>query len=1010
MKWATFTQLDMFIRLSILLISAFQLFSNIALGQHQYFLTYSVNEGLAQSQVRDIVQSSDGYLWIATVGGISRFDGVNFHTYNKSNGLISNLTNALYPGSDGSMIASCPGGLVIFKDQRILDYSFPPVYHDVLVNDLIVQGKQFILGTNGRGIIYFDGDSISKELSLGSEGKNYIRCLAEVQGGILAGTKEGLLFIPNEGEVRILNDTISVNEIAVSGSQPWIATNGDGLFLLDNGALQQFSKREGLLNRYVRDVAIDHKGDPWLLSKNSIQVLDHATHEFREVKSFSSEQTSNMKVLYLDSEHNVWIGTDGFGILRYTGGQFELYRTEDGLSSNIIMDIDQSSDGTYVFATYGYGVITEQRGHFDVIDNEDGLPNLTVWSLLPRSDEIWLGTSDGIQIWNHQKVNAFPFNDALPFPRVSNLFEDASGRIWIATRDGVAVWDGKELSVPTALAAINPRDAKGIVEHQGSIWMTSNDGLIEYTSDGQANQFNEQTGLTEAYLTCIKTGLQNDLWLGSEEGLLRFDIGSARFERWDLSDKVSSNIINFIEIDQEHHLWLGTDNGLFQLDLEDYYGRGVIQIRSFNQYDGIISNECNQNASYTDRDGNVWFGTNGGLVKYDRRFVPLRASTVIGVHITDIQQNFESVISTLDVRTDQAQTNAFKYNESRITFRFAAVHFSNPDKVVYSYRLHGSDDEWSPSTKENYITYSSLAPGDYAFEVRAKVGDGAWVSTLSAFHFYVAPPYYQRWWFILGVLLVLSAIVWSILSQYQKQESRKRQLIEMQNKARVLGLEQQTLNAHMNRHFIFNALNSIQYYINTQDRKQANQYLTNFASLVRKNLDSAQVDSVYLKDELERLELYINLEQMRFKDRFSFALEVDETLDMEGIQVPSMILQPFVENSIMHGILPAEHFGRIHIRIQAHSAGIKVTIDDNGIGIDTSVQRKNGTSHHVSNGMKITKQRIEIIAKAFDDAYGVDGPFELKNETGEAIGTRVEIVLPANFQKFKQMYEGKYSA
>ena len=986
----------------------FLLLGNTAIqAQRHYFIPYSVNEGLAQSQVRDIVQSDDGFLWIATVGGISRFDGINFETFNKSNGLINNLTNALYPGNGGTMVASCPGGLVLFNGSDLEDHRFEAPYENVLVNDLLLDEEQYILGSNGNGLLYFSNDNIFKRLDLGSNNRNFIRCLSWYGHQILAGTKDGLILIDERGSSSLLKDSISVNEIVVSDAGHWIATNGDGLFLFANDSLRQFTKADGLLNRYVRDVTIDHKGNPWILSKNSIQVLDRTTLSFSTIKAFDPEQTANMKVIYADSEHNIWVGTDGYGILRFTGDRFELFSTEDGLSSNIVMAIDQDADGAYYFATYGYGVVRQKGSEIDTIQNEQGLPNLTVWSLLPVGDEVWFGTSDGIQILSGDRVHPFEANDALPFPRVSNLSIDGLGRIWMATRDGIAVWKEGQLYLPPSLEQMELRDSKGILEHDGAIWITSNAGLVRFTPDGKAERITEQQGLPENYITCIARGTGRDLWLGSEEGLIHFNVETGAFSQFELSDKVSSNVINFIENERNVRLWLGTDNGLFQVDLKQFYTDGTFHLKSFNKYDGIISNECNQNASFVDQTGNVWFGTNGGLLKYNHGNGTQRTNSVIGVHVTDIQQNFESVFNTLDRNSPSHEANTFKYNESRLTFRFSAIHFTNPDKVEYSYRLNGLDQDWSPATRENYITYSSLPAGEYTFEVRGSVSAGAWVQSHAPFRFYVSPPFYLRWWFLLGTLTLFLALGWLVFLQVRRQERSKRQLLEIKNKARVLGLEQQTLNAHMNRHFIFNALNSIQYYINTEDRKQANQYLTNFASLVRKNLDSAQVDSIYLKDELERLELYINLEQMRFKDRFSFEINIEEGLELESIQVPSMILQPFVENSIMHGILPSDEHGSIRIEIKSHPAGIQLIVDDNGIGIETSVGSKNGTSQHVSNGMKITKQRIEIIAKAFNNAYGVNGPFELKDDKGNSLGTRVEITLPANFQKFKQMYEVK---
>lgn len=213
-------------------------------------------------------------------------------------------------------------------------------------------------------------------------------------------------------------------------------------------------------------------------------------------------------------------------------------------------------------------------------------------------------------------------------------------------------------------------------------------------------------------------------------------------------------------------------------------------------------------------------------------------------------------------------------------------------------------------------------------------------------------------------------------------------------KSRLLALEQQTLNASMNRHFIFNALNSIQYYINTQDRISANKYLTSFAKLIRKNLDSSVNDSgtVALADELERLELYISLEHMRFQQKFDYVIEIGDNLNVDEIEIPPMILQPFVENSIWHGLLPQEQGGKIWVRIFERGNNIVFEIEDNGIGIDQSRSNKTENSHH-SKGMLITSGRIEILKKVTQQNMSVIGPYQLNDKDGNPCGTRVELVL-----------------
>jgi sensor histidine kinase YesM len=217
--------------------------------------------------------------------------------------------------------------------------------------------------------------------------------------------------------------------------------------------------------------------------------------------------------------------------------------------------------------------------------------------------------------------------------------------------------------------------------------------------------------------------------------------------------------------------------------------------------------------------------------------------------------------------------------------------------------------------------------------------------------------------------------------------------------SRLRELEQQSLNASMNRHFIFNALNSIQYFINTSDKLSANKYLTQFAKLIRKNLDSSAEGerNVTLQEEIDRLKLYLSLESMRFKDKFTFSFEIDASIDPEELEVPSMLFQPFIENSIIHGILPQSHrMGEIVFRATREVDNIVFVIEDNGIGYEHSIRHKTPDGDHKSKGMSITSSRIDLLRQISGKSLQLIGPVELKNDADESIGTRVTIKIQDN--------------
>ena len=315
----------------------------------------------------------------------------------------------------------------------------------------------------------------------------------------------------------------------------------------------------------------------------------------------------------------------------------------------------------------------------------------------------------------------------------------------------------------------------------------------------------------------------------------------------------------------------------------------------------------------------------------------------------------------------------------------------------------GSSDEWSPLTEIPTITFTSLPAGSYELRMRAVDIEGR-ASEEVVLPFTIKEAFYRTWWFFLLCGVAIALIVVGVFRFRLKRINEINEKEKLEFKTKLLALEQKSVNASMNRHFIFNALNSIQYFINTQDRLSANKYLTNFAQLIRKNLDSATADNntITLEEELSRIKLYLSLEAMRFKDRFEYEIKVDDEVDAESIMIPSMIMQPFVENSIIHGILPNESIqGEIKILVKQSDKGLDIIIEDNGIGVNQSLKNKSEMDgDHKSQGMEITSKRIELIQKISDVGISLEGPEEIIGKDGSIKGTRVLIKIPHEYLDF----------
>ncbi len=944
-----------------------------------------------------MLQAEDGFIWVATGGGLSRFDGFRFTNYNRSNGLLSTYVSCLLE-HNGVLWAACQGGLVTIDGDSLHAYPFDSAYANTTIVDMAsgTQAGELHLITNDRRLITFKNGRIENVVTVPLP-QTTLRSIEIFEDRLMLGTKDGLFEWKNETLIPILENA-SISSIHQYNGELWATSFNKGVFRSRSHAQRwdTINVNRGLKSNHTRDLAFDSLGNCWIIGKYQMFLYHPVNNSIKRIYPLNDEIENSPRQVICDHEGNFWLGTDGAGIAKYTGPDFEIFTTEDGLVSDLVMNIVQREDSSLWFATFGKGVMTYQNGVWGHYSYADNLMNNTVWCLLETPEGVWIGTSDGINIWEEssEKIRSFEFNDQLPFSRVSALFRADNGDIWIGTRDGIAVYDGEQLFTPNALKNVKIQGVKAFLQQASKVYFTSLNGLFCYDlTSGLLNQFSEEEGLPDKIVNCLSVDPLGNIWMGSSNGIAMLNPETKQIRSYQVSHNFSSNIVSFILADKSNMLWAGTDNGLFKMDLQTLYASDSVSWVSCGEHQGVISSECNQNAIFEDIEGNIWFGTNNGFFKFNGSGSRNQNNAVVPVYISRLELNYEPI--KRNKRSNSSGALEFRANENRLTFYYSAVHFTSPQSTQYSYRLLGSGDEWSPPASEDHVTFSNMSPGTYIFEVRAKILGGAWGNPVRSQEIRINPPFWLSWWFIGLVLVFMGFIGYQVHLFRDKQRKRKKVINELENKAKILGLEQQTLNAHMNRHFIFNALNSIQYYINTQDRKSANMYLTNFAHLVRKNLDSAQVDMIYLKDELDRLKLYLKLEQMRFSDRFVYELNVDTTIDQETIKVPSMILQPFVENSIMHGILPLERKGNILIQIKRTDEGLEFTIRDNGIGITQSAKQKKGTSQHVSNGMRITRQRMDLLRKVTGKNYSVIGPFELQDSVGGAIiGTEVRIILP----------------
>ncbi|HSH65944.1 MAG TPA: histidine kinase, partial [Bacteroidia bacterium] len=506
------------------------------------------------------------------------------------------------------------------------------------------------------------------------------------------------------------------------------------------------------------------------------------------------------------------------------------------------------------------------------------------------------------------------------------------------------------------------------------IFIGGKNGLYKF-KDGQYFRLDSIDPILKSQIAAMITDKNGCLWLATEgDGLLR--LKDNKVTQFNTQNALLSNTCTSLTIDHFNTIWVGTNKGLNCLQQSETTGEW--KIKKFNTANGLNSNEITKLYAFND---SLWVGTMTGLsfINIPEIMKPLVSSPV---YITSI---------TVNNAESNPATTVFNYNERNFKIAYNGLTYKDKSHV-YSYRLAGLDTTWQ-TTRSNELLFNNLAPGNYSFQVKVANINDKWSSQAATYSFTIKKPFWLTWWFILLEIIALGLIVYITIlwrtSSIQKKEAEKLRINKLLSEYQM-----KALTAQMNPHFIFNAINSIQNFIIQNHSTLAYDYLIKFSKLIRLVLNNSKDNEISIQQELEMLALYIELEQLRFENSFEYHLQVSPDIDIDSLMIPGLLLQPYIENAIWHGLMPLKNKkGAISLTIKNEKDCLKITISDNGVGRKASDQIKKKIVHrsHKSVGMELTGKRIEL--------FGQENKFSIQiidnyDDNGIATGTTVEIILP----------------
>lgn len=941
-------------------------------AQSRMEFNYTMEDGLPSNFVYRAVQDTAGYIWFCTDKGVAKFDGTRFRTFDVSDGLPHNDIFDIGLDNNGKLWLSTFDSICYLKNDSIhylnaLNAGFDsPIIHKFRHGDnhfIEIRGK-------GRNVLYEKDDTLTRigQPSLGLP----IVVNNEKDFTSIIGNNTKQYIQRFENNTLIYSERISSSTSLYSYGQIQIE---DNYYLFETDTVYVWTGEEVLKHAYV---------DLWNLNPQiyGVKQYNHNIIIQGYQKNIVVEKNLNIidSLNYLlhkdfnsfiqDTEGNVWLCTkNGITYLSNSDKASTTYRIPDEEDSFIqlvkdtnnliylatktgkLFNVVQDDDLQLIkdFKTEKIKDITfdEHKNTLFYFDLDKGIFSLEL------SKPTQLRThNDLIKRENYGSVKSFDISEkgdlVLSEGHGVYVYKDGGVERVINRRSYASKFNGSELYIGT----------------MSGLYSYSNETLVKISEDDFTyvvqNLFIDNNG---------------ELWIvPNNEGLWKLDDNSI-FDIPEVRQLYVNNLIH----DKHNAIWLATTMGLYKL-IEDAKTGEYDLTRYGNSY-GITENNIVDVSYYHDQiyaltEKQLYtFRTSKTQIKKDSKF-----------HFTEIFVNGDGKASE--------QLDELKHDENNIEISFNTISYSDLGDFSFHWKLLPANQEWQKTNKSTLL-FNSLSPGEYSLILNVEDSEGNFLHKDKQLDFTINKPWYgsDLFYFICGCLLLLS---YYLINKWIQIVQRKKSDAEYEIQRQFYELRLRAVQAQMNPHFLFNALNSIQRFIYQKSPEEANQYIVKFAKLMRLILESTSKNYSSLKEEIQLLENYISLEQLRFADSFDFHLDIENNVVPENIQIPSTILQPFVENSINHGLANKDDHGNIWIRFNIQNKNLICEIEDDGIGRDSAKKYRN--SNHKSRALEIIRERKEVLLKRdnfdFDFYYN-----DLVSDKGNILGTKLTLTIPIGDEK-----------
>lgn len=1005
-------------------------------------------EGLSDNEVNCIAQDKEGFIWIGTSDGLNRFDGYRvknfFYNPASENSLVNNCIYQIVPDEKGRLWIATREGISIYNKQTGVFRDFRHSLADAASLDddqyvgIYTDKKNSAWITSQTSVYYFDSLFRYKKVNTGikpfydEENKkveSYMDLMQDRQGN-LWGSKSGYVFLIDKATMQVTKKfgPFKGNIQSFyqdSNLQYWIGSFGGGLMRFDPKENKAFNVKLESLSDVV--YSITEWQDPhhhlWLVvgEDHGVILVDPVSLKSKEYTfhlGYFPQQILSKNVVqevFVDRQNILWVCTEaGVCYAKPSRQMFDLWNisASSGILPTTVSDwiysLCEVSDGywmtrwidTGLYYFNKEGILTETVNTIRSANRSYILGGpLKPYYICSEGDSvIWFTTDEYLVHYDLRSKEALlykpPDGNFMTGLRTITVADDHDW--WIRTRNngsnGIYIFDPTERKFtkhfsnsPGCNNCVPPELLALYLDSKKELYLTAvGKGLFKYdpSSDQFIPIFSFQGKDLIKHSNSFESVAEDKngiLWITTYTGIFSFDPVTKKI----VHDYADNPLLGGVEVsgiifDEQQNAWLDTEKGIF------YILHSTGQIRQLPNTEGLRNNS---NGTFQQgKDHSIYSGIQGYLLRIQPSELLNDSNQNVPVHFSEAMVMDTSYFFHLT--SSGEKEIVIRPGQNRFSLDFSVMNYDGDNR--YYYRLDGVMNDWQKN-ENGHLAFYNLSPGKYTLRVKGGNSFGELLSSEDDVVIVVQPHWWQTGWFwLLCGILVISVTAFLLrrrIIHIRREASFKQKIVET---------EMMALRSQMNPHFIFNSLNSIENFMMQNEKRLASSYLNKFARLIRMILDSSRSELIPLTKDLEALQLYVDLEQLRFNNKFCFKLDVDPVLLSGDYKVPALLIQPYVENAIVHGLAHSEKENlHVSVAVSLHDDYIRYTIQDNGVGRQLAqLYNQQNKPNHKSLGLAITEERINIFNQK-QQAKGQVTISDLFDDNHQPSGTKVEIMIKA---------------